>query len=173
QRVERAILKALQVDRKKRQGSVLEFVEALAAPGGAAAPPEEVEPVEPERPGKKEHRAKKRYLSGRGTACQAVQRIVDQPWFGHVVDISQNGLCLELPRRFERGSVLTVVLEGERIKRRSLIATVMWVRQRSKDSWKMGCQLDYPLSEFEVHELREGTRGPQVNDDAQPADGQQ
>src|SRR5262249_11852260 len=117
-------------------------------------PAEVLPPTDVSHAGKKENRAKRRFASGRNTSCQAVQRIPDDPWFGHVVNISQNGLCLELNRRFERGSLLTITLEADRIKRRSLIATVIWVRQKGKVSWKMGCRLDQPLSEFEVHELR-------------------
>jgi len=154
--VEQQILKALQVDRSKRHASVLEFVEALTAEPleGSPEPAEVLPPTDVSCAGKKENRAKRRFASGRSTSCQAVQRTPDAPWFGHVVNISQNGLCLELNRRFERGSLLSIVLEADRIKRRSLIATVIWVRQKGKVSWKMGCRLDQPLSEFEVHELR-------------------
>ena len=41
---------------------------------------------------------------------------------GEVVNLSETGLCLEINRRFERGALLTVVLAGDRERRRSLVA---------------------------------------------------
>jgi hypothetical protein len=70
-------------------------------------------------------------------------------------------LCLELNRRFERGSLLSVVLEGENTARRLLVVDVVCVKQQSPKRWKLGCQFDRQLCEFEVQELlgtaRDGT----------------
>ena len=111
-----------------------------------------------------ERRIKKRYPSGRRIACQPMHHDAGS-WTGQVIDLSETGLCLELGRRFERGALLTVVLENEKTEQseqgeeteqcepRSAVVRVMWVKQQSPGLWRMGCQFDQPLCETEVQEL--------------------
>jgi hypothetical protein len=70
-----------------------------------------------------------------------------------VLNLSEDGLCLELGRRFEPGALLTVMLESGQHSRRSLVARVIWVKQSTEKHWKMGCQFDQPLCAFEIQEL--------------------
>ena len=109
----------------------------------------------PESPGKtskKEHRAKKRYAAKRASTCQPLQgRRRKGLWQGQVVNISENGLCLEVNRRFERGVMLAVELEAHSS---SVIACVAWVQQLGPRKWKLGCRLAQPLSEVEIDTLR-------------------
>jgi serine/threonine protein kinase len=145
--VEAAILRALHPNRKERHGSVQEFVDTLMARPAPAA----VVASAPEASGR-ENRRRVRFASQRSTACLPLQR--EKPWEAQVVNISETGLCLQINRRFERGALLTLVLEGENTRRRSLVARVMWVKHQGAKLWKMGCQFDQPLCEFEVAELR-------------------
>ena len=111
-----------------------------------------------------ERRIKKRYPTTRRIACQPMHHDAAS-WIGQVIDLSETGLCLELGRRFERGALLTVVLENEKTEQseqgeeteqsepRSAVVRVMWVKQQSPGLWRMGCQFDQPLCETEVQEL--------------------
>src|SRR5207249_2717928 len=133
-----------------------EFLESLteapvSEPATLPTPAGDASPGELHQTPVREQRSKSRFSSQRVTSCKALERIPDpeQSWTGQVVNISQGGLCLEINRRFERGTMLTVVLENEEIKRRSLVVRVIWVKQLSPASWKLGCRLDQPLCEFE------------------------
>ena len=153
ERLEAEIMRGLHPERGKRHTSAREFVDRLsvltarpaAAPAAAAEPP-------PQRNGKQ--RRKPRFPTRRGSSCQPFQRPPDQSWAGQVINISEGGLCLELGRRYEPGSLLTIVIEGKGMTRRSLVARVMWVRFNSPKKWTHGCQFDHPLCDFEVEALR-------------------
>ncbi|MCI0738088.1 MAG: serine/threonine protein kinase [Gemmataceae bacterium] len=151
ERVDNAILQALRANRSERQQSVLEFVESLA--GISSASIVDITSPSPPLTAKDERRIMKRYTSRRKTACQPTERSVTAPWVGKVVNISTTGLCLELRRRFEPGTLLTVDLNGDESKRRSLMVCVKWVKQLSRNSYQLGCQHDQPLCDFEVREL--------------------
>jgi serine/threonine protein kinase len=140
ERLEAAVLRALRADRAERQASVVEFIESLVAPAEAPAPAREA-------------RAKKRVAAHSCTVCQPLQRSPDKGWKGKVINLSEGGLCLMLGRRFEPGALLTVVLEGSKAVRRSLVARVVWVKKDAPKQWRMGCRFDQPLSEPEVDEL--------------------
>jgi serine/threonine protein kinase len=150
ERVEAAILRGLRADPKERFASVLELLEAIKQP---AAEPVHASGKAEESAGKN-RRAKKRFASRRSTQCRPVQRVIDEAWSGRMIDISQTGVCLELNRRFETGALLTLMLEGEKAKRRSLVVHVRWVKHCGARTWQMGCQFDQALCEFEVNELR-------------------
>ena len=161
ERVETAILRALRADRNERQASVLEFIESLAETPEpkAAAPAEpgpepESEPVpEVSTPVARESRSKKRYRSRRCTVCRPLQRAPGKTWPGQVLNLSESGLCVKLARRFEPGALLTILLEGRRSSRQSLVARVVWVKKYAPAQWRLGCLFDQPLCEFEVNEL--------------------
>jgi hypothetical protein len=146
------------VDRNQRQLSVLAFLEALtdgdlSLSTLAPATPPEPTPEEADS-SDRERRIKERYSTQRNSSCKPLQRAAEKPWVSEVVNLSETGLCLEAGRRFERGALLTVVLEGETTTRRSLVVRVRWVKKLSPKTWQMGCEFDRPLCDFEVHELR-------------------
>jgi serine/threonine protein kinase len=153
-RLSDAILKALKSDRRKRHRSVQEFITSLSdvqpAPAMAILPA----PVEEIHKPSAENRRQKRFTSQRGTTCRPLQRAADKRWTGQVVNISQTGLCLELNRRFEPGAYLTIVVGSDQSGPRCLVGRVIWVKKHSKAAWQLGCQLDQPLCDFEVDELR-------------------
>jgi len=152
ERVEKAILRGLRADRNERPPSIQKFLEALTDTPTLAEQPTPSAPNVPEADNSNK-RGKARFASQRRTACRALQRMPDKTWPGHVLNLSENGLCLELTRRFEPGSLLTIVLEGGQHSRRSLVARVMWVKPAKEKSWKMGCQFDQPLCAFEIQDL--------------------
>jgi serine/threonine protein kinase len=155
ERVESAILRALRCDRNQRQASVLEFIESLTEkPEPKAAPTEpETVPAVSSPPTARESRSTKRRSSRRCTVCRPLQRAPGKTWAGQVLNLSEDGLCMKLGRRFEPGALLAIVLNGEQSSRRLLVARVVWVKKDATAQWNMGCRFDQPLYEFEVNEL--------------------
>jgi hypothetical protein len=87
--------------------------------------------------------------------CQPLERCVSaQQWEGVVVNVSQKGLGLELTRRFEPGTTLTVRLGDRKQHQRWLLARVRWTKKKAEKLWQIGCQFDQPLTEQELGELR-------------------
>jgi serine/threonine protein kinase len=159
ERVESAILRALQADRKKRFASIPEFLDYLIAkpepvPIAKSTPARTAVDEVPKQVVDADRRVKHRFPSQRATSCWALQQLPAKKWAGQLVNLSETGLCLELKRRFEPGTLLRSVLEGGQTSRRSLLARVVWVKLARPKIWHMGCQFDKPLCEFEVEELR-------------------
>jgi serine/threonine protein kinase len=157
QRVNDAILRALQVDRNQRHGSVAEFLDCLTEEKSSkpvAAPARGATARNGERTTMRDQRVKKRYPSQRSSVCETLQSLLDPIWSAQVVDISETGLCLESTRRFERGVMLQIVLEEGEVVRRSLVASVVWVKRLKGNTWKVGCRFAQPLSEGEMQQLR-------------------
>ena len=156
ERLESAILRGLRADRNERPSSVQQFLECLTeevvVPEFTAPSANDADASEESANANK--RTKTRFPSQRGTACQALQRMPEKKtWDGHIVNLSEDGLCVELNRRFEPGSLLTFLLENGPNSRRSLVARVIWVKKAAEKNWKLGCQFDQPLCEFEIQEL--------------------
>jgi serine/threonine protein kinase len=156
-RVSDAILQALEVDRKKRHASVRKFLaslteESVTLPAAAGKGPVLAELTD--SADKRDRRRKKRFPSQKSTTCARLQDRSPKLWVSRVVNISETGVCLELNRRFERGVLLTIVLDGETIMRQSVVACVKWIKQLSPSSWQVGCQFAQPLSDFEHSTLR-------------------
>jgi serine/threonine protein kinase len=154
--VEAAILRGMRADPKERFESVEEFLKALEPPRAEKkrGPNAHARPTLTSSSGSgSEHRIKKRYPCARKTACRALEWSAGENWTGEVVNISETGLCLQLSRRFEPGSILTVVLNGQTSQRRSVLVRIVWVEQVTKRLWRMGCQYDQPLCDFEVQEM--------------------
>jgi serine/threonine protein kinase len=156
ERVNDAILRALQVDPSRRHGSVTEFLDCLTEEKSSkpAAVPAGATPRSGQRPASRDKRAKKRHLARRNTVCDTLQSLLDPSWYAQVVDISETGLCLEATRRFERGVMLQIVLEEGQSVRCSVVASVVWVKRLDSHTWKLGCQFAHPLSAQEMHSLR-------------------
>ncbi|MCI0682054.1 MAG: protein kinase [Gemmataceae bacterium] len=169
ERVDAAIRQGLRADRKERPASVREFLELLEEPPAPAVPapavqePPSVEislapPPEPAPAPKKaacgDRRGAPRIAAKIGAACRPLERCTDAAaWRGKLVNISETGLCLELKRRFEVGTVLTISMGGKKHQRRSLLARVMWAKKAVHDRWRLGCHYDQPLSADEVQDL--------------------
>jgi serine/threonine protein kinase len=152
ERVNSAILRALKVNRQERHTSVQDFIDSLTEPG-APTTKVSIAPASPGKATKREHRAKKRFAAQRASTCQPLQGRRKGLWQGQVINLSENGLCLEVNRRFERGVMLSVELQAH-ASSRSVIACVAWVQQLGPKQWKLGCRLAEALSEVEIDTLR-------------------
>jgi hypothetical protein len=159
QRVNDAILQSLDADKKKRQASVKEFIDSLTENsvhvGNGTRNGGTRNGSSPARGS--DRRAKNRYASRKSGTCDKLVGRSGQPWTGSVVDISQDGVCLQLNRRFERGALLTIRFEAGPDLQHSMIACVKWVKQATSKSWRVGCQFAQALSESELNSLRELT----------------
>ena len=98
-----------------------------------------------------DRRHAKRFPARRRTSCRPVERAIGEAWEGEVVDISETGLCLQLTRRFEPGTVLTVFLK-DTPPCRHLVIQVMWTRKNAQ-AWHIGGRFDHPLCNFQLDEL--------------------
>ncbi|HWY85979.1 MAG TPA: serine/threonine-protein kinase [Gemmataceae bacterium] len=158
ERVNDAILQALEVDCKKRQGSVREFLESLTEKtvtirSAPANSPMAAEAEIQGGAGNRNRRSKKRYPSQISITCNKLQKPPPEPWVTKVLDISETGICLELNRRFERGVLLKILLEEGPILQHSVVACVMWVKQLAPKSWKVGCRFARPISEIDIQDV--------------------
>jgi serine/threonine protein kinase len=142
-----AILRALRSDPGERPATVLEFLEALRGDFAASTSAETGEANSAER------RRTERQATRRRTSCRPVERVTAELWPGEIVDISRTGLCLQLGRRFEPGTVLTLIVRDDQGRCRHLVIQVMWARKSSAQTWRMGGKFDQPLYAFEVDEL--------------------
>jgi serine/threonine protein kinase len=152
--VETAILKALRADRKERPASVLEFLKAINAESARTKDKPDRTKSAAELSSERERRIKTRYPSGQRATCRPLERV--EPWPAKVVNISQTGLCLELGRQFQRGTILQIALSGSEGDR-TVVVSVVWGKKHSPRTWQLGCHYDQPLCEFEV----EGLQGTQ------------
>jgi len=153
-RVESAILRGVRCDPKERPTSVLEFIGELTE--HSAAPTV----LAPAPPPASDRRRSRRYPVQRRTSCRPLSRSRGKHWHGEVVDISETGLCLQLERRFEPGTVLTIFFSGDGASadRRPLLVRVMWAKKESPKTWRLGGQFDHSLCSFEVDELRKSAQ---------------
>ncbi len=86
--------------------------------------------------------------------CQSVSLQREPPWQANVRDISCTGIGLLLPRRFERGTLLTVELgEAAAGQTHLLLARVVHATAQPEGNWLIGCALTSPLTEDEVQLL--------------------
>jgi serine/threonine protein kinase len=160
--VEAAILRGMRAKPAERFASVDDFLAALTPlpfePAAADLPPlPDVDQPDPEDEAdtspQLDLRAKQRFPCQRSTSCRALQWTPGENWFGKLINVSESGLCLQLSRRFEPGAILTVVLDSQTSRRRSVLVRVVWVEKVSKKQWKMGCHYDQPLCDFEVRDM--------------------
>jgi CheY-like chemotaxis protein len=125
------------------------------------------EPV-PATPLGEERRARVRYLCHLTGSCQPVgQPTTGETWIGKLRDISTNGLCLLINRRFEVGTLLTIeiprpnrlryqVPNGNAFPEHGvlLLSRVVRVAQEPFDGeWEIGCSLPRELSHEELQRL--------------------
>src|SRR5262249_14154821 len=150
-----AILRAMRADPAERFADVPQFLAALAgkeiapaivtegtASGSNASLPVTVSPARKER-------RSQRFSCRRSVNSRVLNRSKDSDWQGQIVDISQSGICLLLNRSFHKGTLLTVALESEKTKLRSVVVRVVWARPEAR-LWKIGCEFDQPLAEFQI-----------------------
>src|SRR5205823_7885001 len=78
----------------------------------------------------------------------------DLKWPATLENISQSGVCLNLRRRFEPGTGLTLELPGAATQDAYVVlAKVVHVRRQENGYWFLGCKFISELSEDEMQRL--------------------
>jgi serine/threonine protein kinase len=150
--VERAIVKAMDVNPRRRHASCQELIDDLTAagqPGAAEAPA----PSAARGRKSADKRASVRFASNQGGFCNAVGSEKNPRWPAKVQNVSADGLALLLGRRFEVRSSLWVELADGGTPRTYLVR-VARVQQRPGRKWLLGCTFARRLAEDEVQTLR-------------------
>jgi serine/threonine protein kinase len=111
-RVEQAILRALSVDPEMRPSSCQKFVEALSGniTGRSREVPGKVK--QRDKQFAKERRRAQRHPCRLETSCWVIGGDPRKDWKAKLKDVSNHGVSLVLPRRFEAGTVLLLELRG-------------------------------------------------------------
>jgi PilZ domain len=107
-------------------------------------------------------RGAQRYPSTLEASCRRLHSRPDQ-WPAVIQDISMTGVRLELDRRFEAGTVLSLdVLSEQDAVASALLMRVCWVRDAQEKKWSVGCAFHQPLSADELDTLLECQAGTVV-----------
>jgi serine/threonine protein kinase len=161
--VDEAIRKALSARPADRPNSIQEFMDALgedAAFAGDARAPDPGLPVRDAKvaapPFGEERRVAPRYPSELDASCRSLQDARNH-WDGEIQDVSTTGVRLQVNRRFEPGSLLTVeFLDAVLGPISQCCVCVRWVRQAEDRQWRLGCSFSRELSEGELNTLLGG-----------------
>jgi serine/threonine protein kinase len=155
--LDRAICAALDVSPARRPASCDEWMAALREAQAQAATSTEVPAPAAAEPAPKpeNRRGARRYPATLGASCQRLQG-GNAPWQADVQDISLTGIRLELVRRFEKDTILTVEIQNEQGNASSRWhARVRWVREAMDRRWSMGCSFHRALTEAELEYILE------------------
>jgi serine/threonine protein kinase len=75
-------------------------------------------------------------------------------WDAQIMDISAGGVCLQIPRRFEPGTLLTIVLPGEKSGQSSdHLVRIRWIKGLPDGAWLIGCLFTKPLEDEDLDQL--------------------
>src|SRR5437868_212713 len=105
---------------------------------------------------KRECRVFERHSCGLPSQCQAASSFGsdDLKWAATLENVSQNGVCLNLRRRFEPGAALAIELPGKSAEETyTVLARVVNVRRQESGYWFLGCQFVSELSDDEMQRL--------------------
>jgi hypothetical protein len=88
------------------------------------------------------------------SACQPLAGTRGLQWAGKICNLSASGIAVNLARRFESGTVLTIDVHGqdERVLQ-TLTARVIHATLQDDNSWILGCAFANPLSEDNLKAL--------------------
>jgi len=155
--VDEAIRRAMQADRERRPATVNDFITLLNVTKKgkpdlsdlgptlrpatiSAALPNVDEHLGPER------RRGIRHACELEARCRAVANPGGQRWPAWIIDLSVNGVCLRMPRRFEIGSGLEITFsvphENQTLTQ---MAQVRWLKAAESKSWLLGCEFLNPI----------------------------
>jgi hypothetical protein len=104
----------------------------------------------------RECRVYERYPCGLPSRCQPASSFgkEDLKWAATLENISQSGVCLNLRRRFEPGTGLTIELPATDSQDAYVVlAKVVHVRRQESGFWFLGCKFISELSEDEMQRL--------------------
>jgi serine/threonine protein kinase len=151
--VDFAIRRATRADRKQRHASCEEFIAALTGAGRPEAPAESRRRAAT-LSRKVERRAAIRFQAGLESNCETLALLREKRWPARVHDISVSGIRIVLPRRFERGTLLTLEIQSK--DQRSNSSHVVRVIRASQDrsrQWTLGCKFIRELTPLELKAL--------------------
>jgi serine/threonine protein kinase len=140
---DQAIREALDATPERRPESCPAFAAKLEA---ALAAPASDAPVAEARTGK-------RFPTRAEAKCRRMTGVSGE-WVAKIRDVSPSGICLELDRRYEPGTLLSIQMDFLDAGA-SLPASVRWVRQVGPRRWAVGCALSRRLTDAELIALLE------------------
>lgn len=117
---------------------------ALRLEGLLAKHPADVVTPEEEPP---DLRQERRFPAATAAVCRPVLNGT-RFWPSKIRDVSATGVCLELDRRYEPGTLLTVEVGDEGTN--GHVAVVRWVNQTAANRWNVGCAFTRRLSNGEL-----------------------
>jgi serine/threonine protein kinase len=157
--VDTAIRMAMHADAAQRPASVAEFVAYLTGwkkyaadvkPPGMAGTPNI--PAGPTKKAPHERRASERYEVEVTGNCRAAG--TGKRWASAVMDISTTGMCLQVNRRFEPGSILEVAMSlNPDDSEVNQLAHVRWVKAADSKAWLLGCEFVNQMSSADLETL--------------------
>jgi serine/threonine protein kinase len=146
---------------KRRPATCQEFADLLAAAMTELASATSLDGQGRAGTRPEDRRQARRYPTLLFCSCESLLNRSRQ-WTAHVVDMSRTGARLQVDRRFEPGTLLSMDLPGHlAVSLASLLLQVHWVRQGARGKWEVGCSFTQPLSEGELN-LFLGNKPPTV-----------
>ena len=154
--IDAVICQALNARPDRRPASCREFIDALLAGEAPDASAADAQPRGETIVDPADERRALRYPADFDARCRPVQG-GRHHWDAKIQDISGAGVCLQVERRFEPGSVLAVdVLPAEPAGIPTLFAKVLWVRQVGPRKWCVGCAFRQALDPGELETVLGG-----------------
>jgi hypothetical protein len=148
--LDQVISQAMNADPNQRPADCKAFI-ALLQPSVAAAPTA----VPVAAPVAVVHNKRKavRYATALPSSCLVLANS-GSSWKATVIDVSANGLCLQMERRFEPKTTLQVVVTlGADESLHTFVVHVRWVKAYGERAWLLGCNFVKPLTQQELDKL--------------------
>src|SRR5262249_7481681 len=133
--LDKLVERSLQADPDARPPSCADFLTVLQRPHELPRSPSKSLPpatLPPPPPGVIERRASVRSATNLNSRCSMVAR-EEETWDATVLDLSANGLCLQVPRRFEPKTMLHVAIYLPDDDVLTVVVQTRWVRQFDQD----------------------------------------
>jgi serine/threonine protein kinase len=159
ERVDWVVRRSLQADPSRRHPSCPEFVAALREDAPQSSVKSTGKHASHVRLRGQERRAWVRYQCSLETSCNLHTSVhrdqieLQDRWQATLQNLSVGGVGLILTRRFERGTMLTLELQGKEEAPRYLEMKVARNERLGKGRWLLGCVFLEPLSKDELRKL--------------------
>lgn len=158
--VDTAIRRAMNPDSSRRPLTCLHFIQLLSGGRKARKRSGSIASTDTHRslPTVSERRGAERHLFRIGTTCvintAASGGEAPEDWPTRIVDVSESGVGVILARRFEKGAMFVVEVEGDaKNPAVTLRVKVVRVRKETIGHWFHGCKFLFPLAEDDLKAL--------------------
>jgi serine/threonine protein kinase len=146
--LEQLISQALHADADQRPADCAAFLTVLQAMAGPAAAAAAVD--FPPLPPAVNKRASVRFVTTLPSSCLTLTN-TGESWKATVMDVSAQGVCLQMERRFEPKTTLQLALTlGAAESLHTFVIQTRWVKPCSERSWLIGCTFLTPLTNQEL-----------------------